>query len=219
MVRIIPALLAKDKEDFLRRAKLVADSVDLAQVDVLDGVFLPEKSWAEPVEIAQLGLPLFFEAHLMVQNPEEKIKSWSAVAERIIFHFEATAKPEVCIEEIRRYNKKVGLAINPETSVETIAPYLRKIDFLLVMGVNPGKMGQQFLPETITKIKQVRKIMPELPIMVDGGVKKENIATMYEAGVRDFVVGSGIFKAADPKNELKEYLKIVEQCDKRSTLQ
>ena len=218
MVRIIPALLATDKEDFVRRANLVADIVDLVQIDVLDGTFLKEVSWAKADDIAKLKLPLFFEVHLMVSRPEEKIAHWAELADRIFFHFEATKIPEVCIKEIARYNKKVGLAINPETSLKDIAYLLPKVDCLLVMGVTPGKMGQSFLPETIEKIKEIHKSFPELELEIDGGIKEDLLASLYEAGVRDFVVGSGIFKASDPAAALREYLKIIESCDKRSTL-
>lgn len=219
MVRIIPALLAKDKKDFVRRAMLVADIVDLAQIDVLDGKFLPEKSWAKPETIANFRLPLFFEAHLMIKRPENKISEWAKLADRIIFHFEATSEPAVCIQKIREYNKKVGLAINPGTSLNDVAHLLSKIDCLLVMAVQPGKMGQAFLPETTEKIIAIKKSFPKLDIEVDGGIKKEQLAILYRAGVRDLVVGSGIYDSEDPAATLKEYLKAVETLDKRSTIQ
>ena len=218
MVRIIPALLAKDKDDFLHRAKIVADIVDLVQIDVLDGTFLPEKSWAKADDVGKLKLPLFFEIHLMVNHPETKIAEWAKLADRIFFHFEAAKNSEVCISEIKRYNKKAGLAINPETTLADIIHLLPTIDCLLVMGVYPGKMGLSFLPETIEKIKQIKNQFPKLEIEVDGGVKEEHLLPLYEAGVRDFVIGSGIFKSPNPAAALKEYLKIVEQCDKRSAL-
>lgn len=218
MVHIIPALLAIDKEDFVRRANLVADIIDLVQIDIMDGTFVPQRSWAHPPTIRELALPVFFEAHLMVDDPEKELASWAEVAERLIFHFESTREPELCIEKIRGYNKKVGLAISPETKIEAISSLLPQVDLVTVMAVNPGKMGQNFIEATKEKISELHARFPQLLIEVDGGLKKEHLIELYDLGVRDFVVGSGIFNATNPAEELQEYLKMLEIHEKRSIL-
>lgn len=218
MVRVIPAILVNDQAEFTRRVSAVSEMIDLVQIDVMDGQFVPQISWADPVKIKTLNLSVFFEAHLMIREPEKIIARWVAVADRIIFHFESTARPQICIKQIREYNKKVGLAINPETSVRMVVDLLPQVDVVTVMAVKPGRMGQAFIEETKQKITDLHRQFPALSIEVDGGVKKERLAELYNLGVREFVLGSAIFNAAEPAGELKEYLKILENADKRSTL-
>ena len=194
---VIPAILAKSQKEFEEKIKKIAPHADIIQIDVMDGVFVPNKTWADTDIIKHLYLPIKFEAHLMVQNPEAgAIEGWAqAGAFRIIFHIEATKKAEECIRQIKKYKREVGVAINPNTPLAKLKPFLKKIDYVLVMGVTPGFSGQKFQPVVLQKIKQIRNLAPKIKIGVDGGVDKTNAKKLYAAGANYLNAASAIFES------------------------
>lgn len=208
---VIPAILAKSQKEFEEKIKKIAPYADTIQIDVMDGVFIPNTTWAEAKEVKNMRLPMKFEAHLMVKNPEAgTIEKWAkAGAFRIIFHIEATKKAEECIWQIKKYKKEVGVAINPETPIEKIKIFLLPphhpgwsgaqirdlyIDYVLVMGVTPGWSGQKFQSVALEKIEQIRALAPKIKIGVDGGVDKTNAKKLYAAGANYINAASAIFK-------------------------
>lgn len=219
---VIPAILAKSQKELKEKLDLILAYADFIQVDIMDGKFVPNKTWGDPKALAELSSVIDYEVHLMVEHPERVIEKWAkAGASRIIFHFEATKNPEKCILEIKKYKKEVGLAINPETPVEKIKKLLPlpprlhpgiatgdirdpKVDYVLVMGVNPGFSGQKFQPVVLEKIKQIKKIAPQIQIGVDGGVDKANAKKLYAAGVDNLTAASAIFKSKNIRKAMEE---------------
>ncbi|PIR66494.1 MAG: ribulose-phosphate 3-epimerase [Parcubacteria group bacterium CG10_big_fil_rev_8_21_14_0_10_36_14] len=193
---VISAILAKTKKEFLYKVKTIMPYTNFVQIDVMDGIFVPNKTWAETDEIERMKLSVEFEAHLMVKEPELIIEDWAkAGAKRIIFHIEATKKADECIRQIKKYKKEVGIAINPKTPIKKLKPFLKKINYVLVMGVDPGFSGQKFQPVTLQKIKQIKKLAPKIKIGVDGGVDQKNAKEIMKAGADFLCAASAIFKS------------------------
>jgi len=158
MIQVIPAIIAKDFEELQAKVKKVEPYVDWVQLDVMDGQFVENSTWNNPKELmAALGFTEDspqIEAHLMIQNPEEHIDDWiESGVKRIIVHFESTDQPRELINKIKQAGLETGLAINPETSIKVVNDFIEQIDLILVMTVHPGKGGQEFLEETLGKIK------------------------------------------------------------------
>lgn len=212
---VIPAILAKSREEFLEKVKKILPAGRQArphagyiQIDVMDGAFVPNTTWADTKEIKNLALPMKFEAHLMVKNPEAgAIEEWAkAGASRIIFHIEATKKVGECVRQIKKYKCEAGIAINPNTPIIKIIPLLKKIDYVLVMGVTPGFSGQKFQSVALQKIKELRKLSPKMKIGVDGGVDEKNAKKLYAAGADNLNAASAIFKSKNIAKAIKNLL-------------
>ena len=209
-VRVVPAILTDDPsilEKMLRQAESFTDYV---QIDIMDGHFVPSKSitWEH---IASLPLKLKWEAHLMVVHPEEYAEGFKKVgAGKIVFHHEAAASPQQVISRIRKLELEVGLAINPETPVSAITPYISEIDSVLLLTVTPGFYGSKFIPEVMDKVAELRKIRPEIEIGVDGGIKESNIREVASAGVDYVCVGSAVFLQPDPAASYRHLQSLIQ---------
>lgn len=206
MVRIIPAILAKSKEEFVSKVKAVQSFAKEIQLDIMDGKFVPNTTWGEPEEIKKMSLPSF-EVHLMVQNPEGEIKKWAdAGAKRIIAHVEALTDPSSFIDSVKKSGCEAGIAINPDTPVAAISDFLPELDAVLVMGVTPGFSGQEFNQIAIENIAEIRKLDQNISIEVDGGVGEENARELARAGADGLVAASAIFKTNNPKAAYKKLM-------------
>lgn len=192
---IIPAIIAISQEELDERINKVKDHAEFLQLDVMDGMFVPSHSLDFDFKLPEIDCK--FEAHLMVNNPEEWIEMNYSKVDTILAHFESCKNPEKVIGLIRNKGKKVGLVINPETSVQDIEEFLDNIDQVLVMTVNPGFYGAKFLQENLSKVKELRQLKPDLAIEVDGGVSIDTIKTLNEAGANLFVCGSYLQKSED----------------------
>jgi len=196
--RIVPAILTDDPKALKTMAQQAAGFADFVQIDIMDGQFVPSHSvtWQNLI-----GTPLKFkwEAHIMVNHPEEQIAGFKgAGASRIVFHYEATPSPEEVIKAIRASGLEVGLAVNPGTPVADFLPLADKVDAVLFLSVNPGFYGAEFIPAVLNKIREFRKLRPEVETGIDGGVKENNVAEIASTGVSYICVGSAIFRAPDP---------------------
>ncbi|MDO4619456.1 MAG: ribulose-phosphate 3-epimerase [Lachnospiraceae bacterium] len=172
-----------------------------SHIDVMDGHFVPQISFGIPViKSIRPQLPgLFFDAHLMVFEPETMIADVAdAGADLITFHLEATEHPEKCIELIRNAGKKVGISIKPKTPVETVLPYLDQVDLLLIMTVEPGFGGQKYIEASNDRIREVRSYIDRnslsVLVEIDGGVTLDNVEVPLEAGAEVIVSGSAVYK-------------------------
>jgi len=200
-IKISPSILSADFSKLgseiqnLEKAK-----ADLIHIDVMDGHFVPNITIG-PEVISKLrkytSLP--FDVHLMISPVDNFIKDFAeAGADIITIHPEATNDLVNSIKKIKSYNKKVGISLNPETSIDRVLPFLNLIDLVLIMSVNPGFGGQKFIESTLEKVKILRKEIDskklKTQIEIDGGINFENAKLSKEAGVNIIVSGTTIFK-------------------------
>lgn len=208
--QIIPAILVPTFEQFKEQINRLTKIFDLAQIDVMDGEFVPNKSFDEIEKINEMKNLPDLELHLMVKRPLTEMEKWTDIKniKKIIFHIESDDDPNQTINFARGKCWQVGIAINPETPIKKIMPYLEKINEVLFLTVNPGKQGSPFLPEVGEKIKEFAKLNPRPLIAVDGGINAGNIAEVKSWGVEIFCVGSYLTMANDIKIARDKLIKI-----------
>ena len=197
-VSVVPAILTEDPSALEKMLHQAESFTDYVQIDIMDGKFVPSRSisWEH---IAGLPIKLKWEAHLMVVHPEEYLEVFKQIgAGKIVFHYEAATSAQQLISQIRDLELKVGLAINPDTSVPAIASCINEIDSVLLLTVTPGFYGSKFIPEVMDKVAELRHIRPEIEIGVDGGIKEGNIKEVASASVDYVCVGSAVFLQPDP---------------------
>lgn len=170
--------------------------VEWLHVDVMDGHFVSNISFGIPVvKSIRKCTKMFFDVHLMIENPEKYIEEFiSSGADGITFHAEAVKNPEACINIIRSHGARAAMAINPNTSAECVIPYIDKLDMILVMSVYPGRGGQKYIEEVNEKISAIRSVAGEyFLIQVDGGVTIGNKDSVISAGANVLVAGTAVF--------------------------
>ena len=208
-MEIIPTILVKDFEQVKERIRKVEDYVNWVQLDIMDGQFVNNETWRNPADLKNFKTKAKLEAHLMIEKPEEKIDDWLEKVDRIIVHCEATENIKEIIEKVHNKGKQIGLAINPETSIDVVKPFLENLDLVLCMTVNPGRGGQEFKSEVLEKIKSLRKIWPNGNIEVDGGINPETVKKVIEAGANLICAGTYIFKSGNIKQAIEDLKKHV----------
>ncbi|MGB4452769.1 ribulose-phosphate 3-epimerase [Coprothermobacter proteolyticus] len=216
MRKLVPSLLStdlwclKDQLDALKQYQ-----VDTLHVDVMDGNFVPNISMGVPlVESLRKHSDFFLDVHLMIANPERFIETFrEAGADLLTVHVEATYHIHRLIQQIRNVGCKAGVSLNPGTPLELIKPILHMVDLVLVMSVNPGFGGQDFLPETLSKVEMLHQWKQEHEdykyiVEVDGGINRSNVEQVLNAGAEWIVSGSGVFKG-DLKTNLDQLNEIL----------
>ncbi len=200
-IQILPSLLAADFGILGAEISRVAKSgAEALHIDVMDAHFVPNLSFGpDVVALARRVEPdLYRNVHLMMTRPDLYLEPFAkAGAQTIQIHVEADCDIHHELARIRAMGIRPGLVLNPETPVELVLPYLKECDELLVMTVHPGYGGQKFISECLPKITAVRKRMPRLDVMVDGGVNAETAVLAAQAGANQFVAGSYLFKQLD----------------------
>ncbi len=200
-IQILPSLLAADFGILGAEISRVAKSgAEALHIDVMDAHFVPNLSFGpDVVALARRVEPdLYRNVHLMMTRPDLYLEPFAkAGAQTIQIHVEADCDIHHELARIRAMGIRPGLVLNPETPVELVLPYLKACDELLVMTVHPGYGGQKFILECLPKITAVRKRMPRLDVMVDGGVNAETAVLAARAGANQFVAGSYLFKQLD----------------------
>lgn len=199
---IAPSILSSDFSKLEEEIKAVEKAgADLLHLDIMDGHFVPNITFgAHVIKSIRKCTKLPFDVHLMIEYPEKYIDDFlSSGADILTFHIESTKKIIENIKKIKSFGKKVGLSLKPKTDLNEILPFLDKVDVILVMSVEPGFSGQEFIFSTVEKIKKLRKMIDEKKlstiIEVDGGINPETVNIVKEAGAEICVAGNSIFRS------------------------
>lgn len=205
MALISPSILNADFLKLEEQIQMINNSeADWIHLDIMDGVYVPNISFGFPIVKAVKKIshkPL--DVHLMIVHPEKYVGKFAdAGADYITVHYEACTHLHSTVQEIRKEGVHPGVALNPHSDVQLLKPILPDIDMVLIMTVNPGFGGQEFIGQSYDKIidlkKLINQINPNVLIEVDGGISLENIGKLKEAGVDVFVAGTFVFKSRDP---------------------
>ena len=195
MIKIAPSILSADFANLGAEVKKVVDAgAEFVHIDVMDGTFVPEITLgAGIVKAIRPVTDAVFDVHLMVEHPDTHIEAFAkAGADYITFHVEAAKHPHRMIQAIHALGCKAGVSLNPGTPIAMIEELLPDVDMVLVMSVNPGYGGQQFIPGSISKLQ------------VDGGVNEENAQSIIDAGATVLVAGSAVYKSKDIPATIKK---------------
>ncbi|MBC6696223.1 ribulose-phosphate 3-epimerase [Terrisporobacter mayombei] len=210
MIKLAPSILSADFARLLEDVKKVEEAgCEYLHIDVMDGHFVPNITLGPGiVKSLRKDVNMVFDTHLMIENPDNYIKDFvDAGSDLIVVHQEACRHLHRTIQNIKSYNVKAGVALNPATPIETIKHVLEDVDMVLIMTVNPGFGGQSFIESTIEKIQELKKLIDEknlnVDIQVDGGIKPNNIDKVVKAGANIIVAGSAIFNSDDISQTVK----------------
>ena len=214
--KIAPSILSADFSVLGKEIELAEKGgADWIHIDVMDGMFVPNISYGPKIVKTckkVTGLPL--DVHLMIEKPENHIDEFvKSGADYISVHAEACPHLHRVIQQIKDHNVKAGVALNPATPLSFIEWVINDIDFVLIMSVNPGFGGQKFIPESLDKIRELKKIIDEknlnIEIQVDGGVNKDTLEKVKRAGANIFVAGSAIFNTPDYGRTIHNFREIL----------
>ena len=202
MIKLAPSILSADFARLLEYVKKVEKAgCEYLHIDVMDGHFVPNITLGPAiVKSLRRDVNMVFDTHLMIENPDDYIKDFvDAGSDLIVVHAEACRHLHRTIQNIKSYNVKAGVALNPATSIESIKHIIEDVDMVLIMTVNPGFGGQSFIESMLEKIKELKQLIDDknlnVDIQVDGGIKPDNIHKVVEAGANIIVAGSAIFNS------------------------
>ena len=216
MVEIIPSILSAD---FARLAdeigRVERGGASMLHLDVMDGHFVPNLTIGPPVvESVRKTTRLHLDVHLMIENPERYVAAFAqAGANSISVHYEACRHLDAVLGLIRAEGGQAGIVLNPATPVSVLQEVVEVADYVLLMSVNPGFGGQTLIPYVLEKVRQLDRLRREkrlaLPIEIDGGVHKDNLADVVRAGCDWIVTGSAVFHSPDPEATVREMREIA----------
>jgi len=196
---IIPSILVNSGDILLAQARAIEEVVSMIQIDIADGQFVPNTTWAysedAPEEITK-HLNIDCELHLMVNDPLDVARAWELVPQvkRVLAHYEsAPDNIAEILSQIHSYGWEVGVVLNPDTDIAVVDPFIEELDAVMFMGVVPGKQGQSFIPSVLDRMRALREKYPDLYIELDGAVNMETVEGIVKAGANAVCPGSAIF--------------------------
>lgn len=210
-IKIIPAILARNKKELDEKLAKVFDLVTRVQIDITQKPFVDNES-IQIKDLKNLNTEgLFVELHLMVAEPERILEEVAKVCNMAIVHIEVCGSLRAIINKAHLLGLKIGLALNPETKSsvleDSILDMLSADDMVLIMGVNPGASGRKFMREVLPKIQELRKRKPDLIIGADGGMKPDNVGEVVKAGAYFIYAGSAILEESDAGKAIETFRK------------
>ena len=215
MNKLAPSILAADFSILGEQIKKVESAgAEYLHIDVMDGSFVPSISFGLPlISSIRKSTGLTFDVHLMVTEPERFVDQFADAGANILtVHQEACTHLNRTLKHIKERGVKTGVALNPATDISTLKYVLNYVDMILVMSVNPGFGGQDFIPETLEKLKDVKNMVKasgrDIDIEVDGGITLKNVDTILKAGANVIVSGSSVFRGNITDN-VKNFLEIL----------
>jgi ribulose-phosphate 3-epimerase len=205
-MKIYPSVMGKSQKEINDLFIKFNGIINNIHLDVADGKFVPNTSlWFN----FKLSSKFTYAAHLMIKNPEKWIEKKGGKVEMIIFHLEAVKDVYKVIELIRKKNKKIGIALKPETSVNKIKKYLPLVDFVLILTVHPGFYGAKYLKSPLKKIMQIKKLNSKIQVIVDGGMNPNTIKDAKKSGADIVISGSFIARSDNVNKAMRELKKMV----------
>jgi len=219
VVQILPSILASDFARLGEQVRLVEQAgIEMLHVDIMDGHFVPNLTLGPPVtESLRRVTKLQLDHHLMIEDPDFFAPLFiKAGATSVSVHYEACRNLHRSLQHIRNEGAKAGVVINPATTVALLEDVLAVVDYVLVMSVNPGFGGQEFIPHSIEKVRQLDRYRREhdlkYAIEIDGGISAQNVAEVVRAGVDWVVAGTSVFHAHDPVAAIHEMQQLANEA-------
>lgn len=210
MQKLVPAILTGDVKELEEKLLILRGQSQWVHVDIMDGKFVPNVSF--PISaLAKFSDEFRFEVHLLVQNPENYLEDCkNANIPRIVFHWESIEDPGFVLKEAKKYSLEAVMGINPSTSPQAISSFHGNLDGLLLLSVDPGFQGREFIPSSLEKIRDAKVLYPAMTVGVDGGVNKETIQSVFEAKADYAILGSALWESSNPVQTLRELEAMVQ---------
>ena len=216
MIKLAPSILSADFSQLGNEVERTEKGgADMIHIDVMDGQFVPNITFGpDVIKAIRPYSTIPFDVHLMVNHPEKYINNFvEAGADLITVHVEACTHVHSIVQQIKSHKIKVGVALNPATPLSELEHVLEDIDMVLLMSVNPGYGGQNFIPSTLGKVQKLRQMIDQLgnniDIQVDGGIKHNNVREVIEMGANVIVAGSAIYNSRYIEENVKQFKEII----------
>lgn len=207
---IIPGPLEQTKEEALAKLNLLGNIAPKIQLDIADGILVHGKTFLDISFLSSINISAKVQLHLMVQKPEAFLMSLPPVVKEVCIQAEAFMYKPRCLEAfddvLKAKNVRAGLSFNPTTPFEDFTECIHQCNFVQFMAIDPGAQGRPFLMGSLDKIARFKEKFPDINLQVDGGITQDTLTMVVDAGADDLVIGSAIFKSADPVESYKNFV-------------
>lgn len=210
-MQIIPSILVPDETTFTKQMNAIRGVLPMIQLDIADGEFVPNTTWANPDVVEKVAGNIDVELHMMVADPLKEIERWTEVSQirRVLFHYESNADIRKTCELIHANDWLAAVVLNPDTPVSVLDPYLDMLDGVMFMGVYPGKQGQAFIPKTLTRIKEFKAKETTHFVELDGAVNLDTLPDIVPTDIDAVCPGSATWKNDDPATNVANMQEII----------